>query len=104
MARVESSEGSAAVARVTVRLPPALRELVACERSVEVSGHTVGDALRDLVEQQPALALHLFDETGALRRLVLCFCNHEDLRGAGGLERVLEPGDTITLVNSVAGG
>ena len=90
--------------RVTVRLPPVLTQLLSCDRRIDVCGHTVGDALRKLVEQQPGLALHLFDDTGALRRLVLCFCNQDNVRGQEGLDRVLQPGDTITIVNSVAGG
>ena len=46
----------------------------------------------------------VFDETGSLRRLVLCFCNQEQVRGAEGLARVLETGDSITIMGSVAGG
>ncbi len=90
--------------RVTVRLPPVLTQLLSCDRRIDVCGDTVGDALRDLVEQQPGLALHLFDDTGSLRRLVLCFCNQDDVRGQEGLDRVLRPGDMITIINSVAGG
>jgi molybdopterin converting factor small subunit len=56
------------------------------------------------VAQQPGLALHLFDDTGSLRRLVLCFCNQDNVRGREGLDRVLQPGDTLTILSSVAGG
>lgn len=90
--------------QVTVRLPAVLTQLVSCDRNVEVSGRTVGDALQDLVRQQPALSLHLFDDGGSLRRLVLCFCNQDGVRDARDLGRELKPGDTITIVNSVAGG
>lgn len=89
---------------VRVHLPPALAELLSCDRQVEVRGHTVGDALRDLVAKQPGLALHLFDDAGSLRRLVLCFCNQDQVRGAEGLARVLRTGDSITIMGSVAGG
>ena len=90
--------------RVTVRLPPVLSELTACERRIEVDGRTVGDALRELVDRRPALSLHLFDESGNLRRLVLCFCNEDNIREDQDFARELRPGDTITIVNSVAGG
>jgi adenylyltransferase/sulfurtransferase len=89
---------------VTVRLPPALCELLACDRRIEVHGQTVGDALNDLVKKEPGLGLHLFDETGALRRLVLCFCNQENIRDREGLDQSLASGDEITIINSVAGG
>ena len=92
------------VTGVTVRLPPVLCELVSCERKIEASGHTVGDALHDLVRREPGLALHLFDDSEALRRLILCFCNRDNIREREDLDRVLRPGDEITIVNSVAGG
>ena len=90
--------------RVTVRLPPVLTQILSCDRRIDVCGHTVADALRDLVNQQPGLALHLFDDTGSLRRLVLCFCNQDNIRGQEGLDRVLADEDMITILNSVAGG
>jgi molybdopterin synthase sulfur carrier subunit len=92
------------MAQVTVRLPPALSQLLGCDRRIEVSGRTVGDALHDLVKKEPGLALHLFDDTGSLRRLVLCFCNQDNIRGQEGLDRVLADEDMITILNSVAGG
>jgi molybdopterin converting factor small subunit len=92
------------MAQVTIRLPPALSQLLSCDRRIEVCGRTVGDALHDLVKKEPGLALHLFDDTGSLRRLVLCFCNQDNIRGQEGLDRVLADEDMITILNSVAGG
>ena len=89
---------------VSVRLPAALCSLTGCERRVVVKGRTLGEALRDLVQQRPALALHLCDDTGALRRHVLCFRNEVQARDRAELEEALEPGEVITLVNSVSGG
>jgi molybdopterin converting factor small subunit len=92
------------VARVTVRLPRVLSELTSCERRLEVAGETLGEALGDLVQKEPALAHHLFDDTGALRRHVLCFCNAVAGPSRADLDHPLDSGDTITIVNSVAGG
>lgn len=92
------------MARVTVRLPRVLSELTSCERRVDVAGETLGEALGDLVRKQPALAHHLFDDTGAVRRHVLCFCNEVAAPSRAELDHPLEPGDTITIVSSVAGG
>lgn len=89
---------------MTVRLPTVLCQLTGCEPRVEVSGGTVGDALQDLVARRPALRNHLFDDAGALRRHVLCFRNGVHARGRAGLEGPLAPGDTLTIVGSVAGG
>ncbi len=89
---------------VTVRLPRVLCELTSCERQVEVTGATLGEALGDLIRQRPSLAAHLFDDGGAIRRHVLCFCNEVAAQGRAELGQPLEPGDTITIVNSVSGG
>ena len=89
---------------VTVRLPRVLCELTSCERSIEVTGATLREALGDLIRQRPALAVHLFDDAGTVRRHVLCFCNEVVAAGRAELDQHLEPGDTITIVNSVAGG
>ncbi|MEE9280939.1 MAG: nitroreductase/quinone reductase family protein [Myxococcota bacterium] len=89
---------------MTVRLPAVLSQLIGGERSVAVTGETLREALDDLVRQRPALGLHLFDESGTMRRHILCFCNQVYTRGAEDLEVPVDPGDEITILNSVSGG
>ena len=89
---------------VTVRLPAVLSQLVGGERRVSVQGGTLREALDDLVRQRPALGLHLFDETGTMRRHILCFCNQAYTRGIHGLDVPVRPGDEITILNSMSGG
>ena len=89
---------------VTVQLPRVLANLVPCDRRIAVEGDTVTEALDDLVLRHPALRPHLFDDTGALRRHVLCFRNEVTTKTRAELAQPLEPGDRLTLVNSVAGG
>jgi len=48
--------------------------------------------------------MHFFEDAGALRRHILCFHNEFYARGHEGLARRVESGDTITILNSVAGG
>ena len=90
--------------RVIVQLPRVLARLLGDERAQPTQGATVGDALHNLVNSRPGLALHLFDDTGEVRRHVLCCLNDEGARGHASLDRRLEEGDVITLVNSLAGG
>ncbi|MBW2280371.1 MAG: MoaD/ThiS family protein [Deltaproteobacteria bacterium] len=87
---------------VTVRLPRILADLAGGEMRIGVDGDTLGAALDDLVRKRPALGLHLVDESGALRRHVLCFCNDEFTRTR--LDRPVHAGDTITILHSVSGG
>ena len=90
--------------QVVVQLPRVLSDLVSCETRIAVEGATVREALDDLVRRQPTLAPHLFDESGALRRHVLCFWNEVQARERAELDQPLAEGDRLTLVNSVAGG
>ena len=39
-----------------------------------------------------------------MRRHILCFCNQVYTRGVEGLEVPVNPGDEITILNSVSGG
>ena len=95
---------SADEGRVTVRLPAVLVDLLGGERNVAVRGATLREALDDLMKCRPDVALHLFDESGELRGNVLCFCNDVLTRSRQDLSAPLRPGDTITILNSVAGG
>ena len=90
--------------QITVRLPRVLANLTGCEQEISVSGDTVAAALDDLIRQYPALGLHVFDDTGALRRHVLCFRNEVAVHSRAELDQLLSVGDHLTLVNSVAGG
>ena len=90
---------------ITVQLPRALCELAGCSRSVEVEGAaTLDDVLRELVHRIPALGLHLFDDTGGLRRHVRCFRRDPSAGSVLGLSDPVAPGDRLTLMHSVAGG
>lgn len=89
---------------VTVRLPSALIRLLGGERDVVVQGTTLREAMDDLMKRRPDVALHLFNESGELRGNVLCFCNEVLTRSRQDLSAPVQPGDTITILNSVAGG
>lgn len=92
------------MARVTVRLPRLLAGLIDGVTAVTVEAATVEDALGELTRRHPPLAVHLFDESGDLRRHVLCFHNEENTRWRGSLEAPLQPGDEITIIQAVSGG
>ena len=93
-----------ALGRVTVRLRTALVQLLGGDRDVVVEGTTLREAMDDLMQRRPDVALHLFNESGELRGNVLCFCNDVLTRAREDLSLPIRPGDTITILNSVAGG
>lgn len=89
---------------VTIRLSRLLAQMMGGERSFAAQGGTVGEALRDLARNEPALAMHLFDDAGAIRRHILVIHNDVYQRGRDALTRPLEPGDRLFIVNTVTGG
>lgn len=89
---------------VTLELPSLLAQLVDSPRRLRLEGETVRDAVEALLQQHPALRVHFFDETGELRRFVLCFVNGENAAWYDGLDTRISAGDTLTVLQSVSGG
>jgi sulfur-carrier protein len=84
---------------VVVVLPSLLAREAGGRRQIEVNAGTVGDALRSL----PVADL-LFDERGELRRLVNVYVDGTDVRDGGGIEATLSGGETVLVLQAVAGG
>jgi len=84
------------VAAVTVELPTLLGQLLQGRTRVEVEAETLGGALEALVAAHRVLAVHLFHESGELRRHVLCFHDGTNSRWLEGRGVPLADGDTIT--------
>jgi molybdopterin converting factor small subunit len=89
---------------VVVRLPSQLRALVGGVGEVPVEATTVREAIEAVDALNPGLASRVLDEQGALRRFVNVFVADEDVRFLDGLDTVVEPGQTVSLVPAVAGG
>ncbi len=89
---------------MTVPLPSVLAQIVG-PRSIQVEADTLQAALDALVQRHPALATHLFDESGELREHVRCFHNRTDTRRRSALTTtLLAAGDEISILQSVSGG
>ncbi len=84
---------------VTVLLPSILAAEAGGQNRFDLDVDTVGDALRAL-----PVANMLFDERGELRRLVNVYVDGTDIRGGDGVETPLEGGESIRVVQAVAGG
>ena len=84
---------------VVVLLPSLLATEAGGQKKFELEAQTVGEALHAL----PVADL-LFDERGDLRRLVNVYVDGIDARGRGGVEAALADGQTLRIVQAVAGG
>lgn len=88
---------------VIVRLPSMLAASAGGRRELSVVASTVRQALQEIGTAYPLLCRHVLDESGELRRKVLCFHNDENTRW-GSLEAPLAEGDVLTILQAVSGG
>jgi len=89
---------------VKVRIPTQLRSLTGGAGEVPLAGGTVGAVLASLETAHPGFGERLFDEDGKLRRFVNVFVADEDVRFLQGLDTLVKPGQTLSIVPAVAGG
>jgi sulfur-carrier protein len=86
-----------------VRIPTVLRPQTGGQARVEVAGATVGDVLRALVADNPALAERLLED-GKVRGYVNVFVDDEDIRYLDGEATVVPAGAEVAIMPAVAGG
>ena len=88
----------------TIHIPTPLRPFTDKKESVEVSGATVGELLADLTKKHEGLRKHLYADDGRLRNFVNVYLNDEDIRYLQREKTPVKPGDSLSIVPSVAGG
>ena len=89
---------------VLVQLPPVLRSVSGGERSLCADGGSIGAVLGDLTRKHPTLALHLFDEAGAIRHNIVFLYAGAVIRAKDAAVHRLNSGDEIIITNALAGG
>jgi molybdopterin/thiamine biosynthesis adenylyltransferase/rhodanese-related sulfurtransferase/molybdopterin converting factor small subunit len=87
-----------------ILIPTPLRPYTGGAEALELEGRTVGELLQALIAQHGDLQRHLYNEDGRLRSFVNVYLNDEDIRHLQKADTPVGPGDTISLVPSVAGG
>ncbi|MCA9244484.1 MAG: MoaD/ThiS family protein [Phycisphaerales bacterium] len=92
------------MARVAIQLPQLLGAMCGDRLRFDIDAATVADAFDRLRREHPQLALHLFDESGALRRHVLCFVNEVNSRWLDALDEPLVDGAELMFMQAVTGG
>ena len=96
-----SSETSASI---RVQLPPLLRNLMGGERWLTGDGDSIVAVLADLGRKHPSLALHFFDEQGALRHNIAFVHDGAVVRAREATMHAVAPGDELILTTALAGG
>jgi len=85
-------------------IPTPLRQYVSRKDAVDVSGGTVGEALRELTSKFPELEKHLYNDQGRLRSFINIYVNDEDIRFMQQDKTPLSESDEVRIVPAIAGG
>jgi len=88
---------------VRVKLPPILQELSGGAETVEVTGRTIGECLKELEAQFPGIRETLFDRRGRLLRVFGIYLNSDGLHPVE-LDTVVRDNDEIVILNFLMGG
>ena len=93
-----------AAVTVPVAIPSLLHACTDGRAEVTVRADTLAEAIENLLGEYPLLRSNLFEANGAQREHVLIFYNDESTKWLDSLDVPLKEGDTITVLQSVAGG
>ena len=89
---------------IKIYIPTPLRQYAGQTDAVSVDGHTVGEALRNLVGRYADLKKHLYTDEGKLRSFVNIYVNGEDVRYLQKDATPVTETDELRIVPSIAGG
>ena len=89
--------------RVQIEIPPFLHQVANGVKLVEVSGNTVGECLKDFVEQFPLSKKFLFNKDGKLFGHIELFLNGYSTYPEE-LKKPVHDGDTIFMLYLMIGG
>jgi adenylyltransferase/sulfurtransferase len=89
---------------VKILIPTPLRPFTDKQDAVDATGATVAELLADLTAKHSGLKAHLYNEQGKLRSFVNVYLNDEDIRYLQKEQTPVKPGDTVSIIPSVAGG
>jgi sulfur carrier protein ThiS len=89
---------------VRVQLPPLLRNVMGGERWLTADGASIAAVLADLGRRHPSLALHFFDEQGAVRHNIAFVHDGAVVRAREAAMHAVSPDDELILTTALAGG
>jgi len=81
-----------------------LRPATGGKAKVSADGSTVGEVLRSLISEHPALGVQVMTEDGELHRFVNVYLNDDDVRYLERLDTRVGSDDVVSILPAVAGG
>ncbi|MFI5084549.1 MAG: MoaD/ThiS family protein [Actinomycetales bacterium] len=92
---------------ITLSIPGLLRPLTGDAEQLDIDVEAAAP-LREILDTVaasfPVFNRRIRNETGALRRYVNVYIAGDDVRGLGGLDAPVGPGQEVLIIASVAGG
>ena len=90
---------------VTVRIPTPLRPVTSGQAEVKIEGTTVGEVLKKMDAQFQGFGERVLeDDRKNVKRFINVFVNEDSIRDKKDLDTEVKPGDTISILPSIAGG
>jgi len=90
---------------VTVRIPTPLRPVTSGQAEVKIEGATVGEVLKKMDAQFQGFGERVLeDDRKNVKRFINVFVNEDSIRDKKDLDTEVKPGDTISILPSIAGG
>jgi molybdopterin converting factor small subunit len=93
--------------RVRIELPRVLADHADGQRHLSIAfepGDVVGSVLDRLGASYPLVGRRVCDETGSIRQFVNVYIDGEDVRRLAGRDTPVSPGQSVRIIQSVAGG
>jgi molybdopterin synthase sulfur carrier subunit len=90
--------------QIEVSIPSMLRDCTKGKVIFKLEAQLLDEALRNIIMEYPLLRVHLYTESGELRKHVLIFYNDQSLAWLDRLDIPLQAGDRIVVFQAVSGG
>ncbi len=87
-----------------VLIPTPLRPYTEDQKAISLTGNTVGEIFEQLLTRFPKLRKHLYTKDGTLRSFVNVYVNDEDIRYLDQRKSIIQKGDIVSIIPSIAGG
>jgi molybdopterin synthase sulfur carrier subunit len=90
--------------QIEVSIPSMLRDCTKGNVKFPIEAQMLDEALRQIIIDYPLLRVHLYTESGELRKHVLIFYNDQSIAWLDRLDIPLLLGDRILILQAVSGG
>ena len=93
-----------AMSKVTVWIPPALREFEAGAEELSIEAESVAGALAAVGDRHAGFLNRVLSPGGQVRPLVNVFVDEDNIRDLDGLQTPLADGHSVAIIPAIAGG